>query len=251
MKTKTKLAVCALLGLLMSSATAQVTVTSVLTNGLAEPYNVAVDDNDNVYATDSANNRIIKIDKNTQVVSTLAGIPTDSPGSNDGPSYLAHFNDPQGMILVTLGGTNGPLGGTNGLLVTDHANNLIRFVRLSDGTVTTLSGSTSGGPAVNATGASATFLYPIGMDQDDLGNVYIADWGNNTIRVMNLNDPVLGVTNLVIAGTTLYRPTAVAFAGTNTSGARVLWIADTGNQMIKQVTLGTNTPAAGVMTTFL
>src|SRR5882724_1593151 len=251
MKIKTQLAACALGSFLLSNASAQVTVTTVLTNGLAEPYNVAIDVGDNVYATDSANNRIIRIDRNSQAVTTLAGIPSDPAGSNDGPPYLAHFNDPQGMILVTLGGTNGPLGGTNGLLVADHANNLIRFVRLSDGTVTTLSGSTSGGPAVNATGAFATFLYPIGMVQDDLGNVYIADWGNNTIRVMNLNDPVLSVTNLVIAGTTLYRPTAVAFAGTNESGAKILWIADTGNQMIKQVTLGTNTPAAGVMTTFL
>src|SRR6266404_940438 len=242
MKNKTQLAACARLSLLVSSATAQVTVTSVLTNGLAEPYNVAVDDDDNVYATDSANNRIIKIDKNTQVVSTLAGIPTDPAGSNDGPSYLAHFNDPQGMTLVTL-------NGVSGLLVADNANSLIRFVALSDGTVTTLSGRTNGGPAINAIGALATFLYPIGMDQDDAGNVYIADWGNNTIRVMNLNDPVLGVTNLVITGTTLYRPTAVAFAGTNASGSNVLWIADTGNQMIKQVTLSTAT--AGTMTTFL
>src|SRR5258708_7300730 len=148
MKNKTQLAACALLSLLVSSATAQVTVTSVLTNGLAEPYNVVVDADNNVYATDSANNRVIRIDKNTQAVSTLAGIAEDPAGSNDGPPYLAHFNDPQGMILVTL-------GGTNGLLIADHANNLIRFVRLSDGTVTTLSGSTGGGPAVNATGASA------------------------------------------------------------------------------------------------
>jgi hypothetical protein len=242
MKIKTQLAAFALISFLLSSATAQVTVTSVLTNGLAEPYNVAVDVDGNVYATDSANNRIIRVDRNTQLVTTLAGIPSDPEGSNDGPSYLAHFNDPLGLLLVSL-------GGTNGLLVTDHANHLLRFVRLSDGTVTTLSGRTSGGPAVNATGAFATFLYPIGMDQDDQGNVYIADWGNNTIRVMNLNDPVLGVTNLVISGTTLYRPRAVAVASTNQSGDRVLWIADTGNQQIKQITL--SSPTAGSMTSYL
>src|SRR5258708_22018564 len=118
MKNKTALAACALVSLLLSSATAQVTVTSVLTNGLAEPYNVAVDSDNNVYATDSANNRIIKIDKNTQGVSTLAGIPADAAGSNDGPPYLAHFNNPQGLLLVHI-------DGTTGLLVADHANNLL------------------------------------------------------------------------------------------------------------------------------
>ena len=52
---------------------AQVTVSSVTTNGLSEPYNVVFDDNLNLYVSDSANNRIVKIDTSTQGQSTLAG----------------------------------------------------------------------------------------------------------------------------------------------------------------------------------
>ncbi|MCX6914705.1 MAG: NHL repeat-containing protein, partial [Verrucomicrobia bacterium] len=82
------------------------------------------------------------------------------------------------------------------------------------------------------------------LDQDANGNVYIADWGNNTIRVMNLNDPVFGITNVVISDTSFNRPMAVAFAGTNQ-----LWVADTGRQMVKLIMLAT--PTNGSLTTYV
>src|SRR2546428_151641 len=134
MKTKSFLTALAVINLLIPGAIAQVTVTTVATNGLSEPYNVTVDADDNVYVSDSAS------------------------------------------------------------------------------------------------GSNALFRYPIGLDQDTNGNVYIADFGNNAVRVMNLNDPAFGVATLALSGTTLNRPTAVAVAGTNQ-----LWVADTGNQLIKLI----------------
>src|SRR5438876_2967461 len=125
MKTKSLLTALALMNFLLPGALAQVTVTTVTTNGLSEPYNVAVDADDNVYVSDSANNRIVRIDASTQELTTLAGIPEDPAGSNDGPPYLAHFNNPEGLLVVTV-------GGVNGLLVADNGNHLIRFVRFSD-----------------------------------------------------------------------------------------------------------------------
>ncbi len=221
---------------------AQVTVTTVTTNGLREPFAVVVNAADNIYISDSGNNRILRIDASTEAETTLAGIPTDPPGSNDGPSYAAHFNNPQGLLLASL-------GGVDGLLVTDSGNHLLRFVRFSDGTVITLAGQTNAGPATNAIGPSATFRYPSGLAQDALGNVYIADWGNNIIRVLNLGDPLLGVTNLVLNGTSLYRPTGLAFGGTNHAGAGQLWVADTGNETVKLITL--TSPTTGNLTTYL
>src|SRR5215471_15723871 len=134
------------------SLKAQVTVTTVLTNGLNEPYNIVVDSKNNSYIADSANNRIVRVDVNSQQVSTLAGIPTDPPGDNDGPPYLAHFNNPEGLLVVNI-------GGTESLLVSDSGNHLIRLVDLSDGTVTTLAGQSGGGPAVDAAGTNVTFRY--------------------------------------------------------------------------------------------
>ena len=244
MKTKTVLAILVLTGLAAATrlSAAEVTVASVLTNGLSEPYNVALDAANNIYISDSGNNRIVKVDVNTQASETLVGIPTDPPGSNDGPEYAAHLNNPQGLLNVTI-------GGTEGLLLTDTGNNLIRFVTLTNAAIRTLAGQLQGGPADDAAATNATFRFPSGMDADANGNVYIADWGNNSIRVMNLNDPAFGVTNVVIEGTTLFRPAAVAYAGVNQDGADLLWVADTGNQQIKLITL--TGPARGQLTSCL
>ena len=234
MKTRTTSAALAgIISFLAATVSAQVTVSTVVTN-LNEPYAIVVDAPGNFYVSDSVNNRIVRIDASTQVATTLAGIPGDPAGSNDGPPDQAHFNNPQGILTVTN-------MGDIGLLVADSGNNLIRFVCFTNGVVTTLAGQTNAGPAVDAIGTNATFRSPAGLAQDTNGNVYIADWGNDRIRVMNLND--LGITN-VTTGTSFYRPTAVAFAGTNQ-----LWVADTGNQMIRLITL-TN-PASGSLTTYL
>ena len=237
MKSKTLLAALAILNLALVAAEGQATVTTVVTNGLSEPYNVVEDANFNVYVTDSVNNRIVRIDASSQVQSTLAGIPEDAPGSDDGPSYLAHFNNPEGLLNVTV-------AGDDGVLVADNGNHLIRFVRFSDGFVTTLAGQLGGGPAIDGPGLSASFMYPLGLTQDSSNHVYIADFGNNAIRMMDLNDPAFTVTTLTIAGTTLYRPTAVTMADTNQ-----LWVTDAGNQLVKLITL--TSPTSGALTTSL
>ncbi len=238
---ETALIILTLAGLPLAAVGSDVTVASVVTEGLNEPYSVAVDSENNIYAADSANNRIVRLDADTQALTTLAGIPTDPSGSNDGPPFLAHLNGPQGVLDTFY-------NGSEGLLITDNGNSLIRFVELSDGFVTTLAGQAGGGPAINAAGVNATFRFPAGLDQDASGNVYIADWGNNAIRVLNLNDPVLGVTNLVIDGTQLYHPTAAACA-TNGVGQSELWVADTGNEVVKLITL--DSPTHGTLTTVL
>src|SRR5260370_30277742 len=113
MKTKTLIAPLALLSLWAVAVNAQVSVSTVPSSGLAEPYHVVLDSANNLYVSDSVNNRIARIDANTQVTTTLAGLPADPAGSDDGFPYLAHFNDPQGLLTVTLSGVNATRFGTN------------------------------------------------------------------------------------------------------------------------------------------
>ncbi len=240
MKTRIFPFILVSLGLLAIAAQGQVTTSTAVTNAdFTEPYNVVEDAADNIYLTDSGNQRIVRVDHATQAVTTLAGL-MGAPGFVDGANTVAQFNDPQGLLLVTL-------GGTNGLLVADSGNHSIRFVRLSDGFVSTLAGNGSSG-AVNAAGTNATFNTPLGMDQDNQGNIYIADSGNNMVRVLNLNGPPYGVTNLEVSGGAFWRPAALAFVGTNQ-----IWVADAGanpsDNTIKLFTL-TN-PAAGSLTSFI
>ena len=237
MKTKTFLGTLATFGLLALSVSAQITVDTVLTNGLYEPYGVAVDTDNTVYIADSANHRIVRYNPDTGIASTLAGI-TGFSGNNDGPSYLAHFNSPQSIVLASV-------GGIPGLVVSDTGNHTIRFVRLSDGTVSTLAGKASvTGNAINAANTNATFRFPVGLALDSAGILYIADSKNNAIRQINLADPDFGVTNLVLSGTTLREPNAVSAMSTTQ-----LWIADTRNHTIKLVTR--TGPASATLTTLM
>ena len=205
MNTKTFIGMVTITGLMAIGTQAQLTVNTMPATGLSEPVNIAEDGNYDVFISDSANNRIVRIDGTTQVQTTFVG--SAGKGMVDGPAYLAEFNDPQGLLAVTI-------NGTNGLLVTDSGNSAIRFVNFADGSVITIAGGTNG-PANNATGTNAMFNQPLGMDQDTNGNVYIADSGNNVIRVINLNDPAFGVTNVTLSGPPLYQPNAVAFMGAN------------------------------------
>src|SRR5262245_31313887 len=119
MKTKIILTALALLSSLTFRAQAQVTVSTVATNDLSEPYGVVFDSDSHMYISDGANNRIVKIDAATQGLSTLAGLPDLAPGSEDGFAYLARFNNPQGILMVNY-------NGVDGLLVADYGNHLIR-----------------------------------------------------------------------------------------------------------------------------
>ena len=188
MKTKLFIAMSAALVLFNVGARAQITVDTVVTNGLSEPCGVTADTDGNFYIADSVNNRIARLDANTYALTTLSGISGTS-GTNDGPVFLAKLYSPQGIVFTTV-------GGAKGLVVADTGNHSIRFVNLTNGSITTLAGlSGTSGSAVNATGAAARFTSPVGLALDAFNNLYIADSGNNAIRVMNLGDPAFGVTN--------------------------------------------------------
>jgi hypothetical protein len=230
------LLILALLQLLMPTAKAQLSVDTLTITGLNEPYGLTEDSSGDLYVADSGNNQIVLLNVNAAAQSVFCGT-TGLAGAADGPSYSALFNNPQGLLSVTL-------NGVPGMLVSDTGNGLIRFVNFTNGYVTTVAGNTNTPFQLldNPVGTNASFRQPIGLAQDANGNVYISDW--NAIRVMNLNDPNLGITSLAISNTSFDKPTAVAFAGTNQ-----LWVADTGISTVKLITL--DTPTNGSMTSYL
>jgi len=191
-------------------AHAQPSLQPLATNGLAEPYGVAVDANNDFYITDSANNRIVKYISNTSALTNLAGVFRES-GRDDGPGVFARFFSPQGIVAAR-----------NGLLVADAGNHLIRRVGF-DGAVTTIAGNTAG--FADATGAAALFNSPAGMAVDASGNVYVADTLNSRVRRIDPNNVVTTVASGFL------RPTAVA-VNTNTSE---IFVADTGTHSIRVI----------------
>lgn len=135
------------------------------------PAGVAVDGLGNLYVADSGNHTIRKVSPIGDV-STIAGAAGAS-GSLDGVGGSARFSGPEGVCLDATGAN---------LYVTDYGNHTIRQIFLATSTVSTFAGS-AGQPGSNTgTGAAARFFNPRGVACDALGNLYVADTGNNAIR---------------------------------------------------------------------
>ena len=134
-----------------------------------EPEAVAGDSGGNVYVADTWNHTIRKIAPGG-VVSTLAGT-AGNYGSTDGTGSAALFYQPQGVTVDSTGT----------LYVADTGNQTIRKVT-GGGGVSTLAGLAGNYGSVDGTGTSARFYGPSGVAVDGAGNVYVADYFNQTIR---------------------------------------------------------------------
>jgi hypothetical protein len=92
--------------------------------------------------------------------------------SADGTGVAARFNDPAGLAV----------DGNGNVYVADERNETIRRIT-SDGVVTTLAGTAGVVGGTDGTGAGALFNNPSGVAVDGNGNLFVADYGNNLIRV--------------------------------------------------------------------
>ena len=193
--------------------------------------------NGNLYVTDAHNHTVRRV-TSAGAVTTVAGSPGQR-GSADGAGSAARFDDPYGICYNSANGN---------LYVVDGGNHTIRQVTPA-GVVTTLAGSPGQRGGADGTGSAARFDDPIGICYNSAnGNLYVVDGGNHTIRQVT---PAGVVTTL--AGSPGQRGSA---DGTGSaarfddpygicynSGNGNLYITDTGNTTIRQVT------PAGVVTT--
>jgi hypothetical protein len=141
---------------------------TTLLSGISRPEGVAVDSAGNVYMTCQDN--VVRKVSPAGDVSILAGAPYQS-GSADGTGSAARFVAPDGLALDAAGN----------LFVTD-SNHTIRKITPA-GAVTTLAGLAGVSGSADGTGSDARFNVPVGIGVDGQGHVYVADSGNNTIRV--------------------------------------------------------------------
>ena len=198
------------------------------------PSGVAVDGWGNLFVADNFNYTIRKITP-AGVVTTFAGT-AGSAGSADGTGAAARFLDPSGVAM----------DGSGNLLVADTYNQTIRVITPA-GVVTTLAGTVGSLGSADGTGAAAKFNYPRAVAVDGAGNVFVADTSNNTIRKITPAGVVTtfagtagakGSADGTGAAANFGFPTAVAV-----DGADNLFVADSGNNTIRQIT------PAGVVTT--
>src|SRR5208282_3621125 len=146
------------------------------------PNGVAVQEGGTVYVADTYNNTIRKITP-AGSVSTLAGA-AGFAGFADGAGGAARFSQP-GAVAVDSNGV---------VYVADGGNNAIRMIT-PGGVVETLAGWTNAG-YTDGFGTNALLNGPAGVAVDGMGNVFVADTANNTIRKIATNGLVSTVAGL-------------------------------------------------------
>lgn len=200
------------------------------------PSGVAIDADGNAYIADRGNFAIRKVTP-AGVVTTFAGAPPPgSPGSADGMGTLARFQGPRGVAIDGFGN----------LYVADSGASTIRKVSAS-GMVTTLAGLANSIGSADGTGSQARFYAPRGVAVDGTGNVYVADFGNGTIRKISPSGDVTTLAGLAWSGgnadgtgsqARFRRPSSIGVDGSGT-----IYVADPDNSLIRRVT------PSGVVTT--
>jgi sugar lactone lactonase YvrE len=202
------------------------------------PSGVVADGAGGWFVADSADDVILRYTTNG-VVSVVAGVRGQS-GSADGSASAARFNDPLGLARDSAGN----------LYVADSGNGTVRRIA-SDGTVSTFAGNPANRGSADGTGSAASFSAPAGLALDSSGNLYVTDSQAHVLRRIT---PTGVVTTL--AGTArstgdadgtgaaarFNSPTGLTITSTGT-----LFVADSGNHLIRRVTLGgAVTTAAGL-----
>lgn len=159
--------------------------------------------------------------------STFAGFAPFA-GSADGVGTSSRFNSPAGMA-TNFGGN---------LYIADTGNHTIRVVSPA-GVVTTLAGLAGVSGSTDGVGNQARFNSPQGIAVDFIGNVYVADTFNNTIRRISTDGNVTtlagspgqsGAVDGVGSAARFSLPSGIVVDVTGT-----VYVADTGNHAIRRV----------------
>ena len=201
-----------------------------------EPFGITLGGDGNLYVADSLNCTIRKMTPvgTNWVVSTIAG-QAGNWGSADGTDGSASFSQPEGIVM----------DGNGNLFVTDTDNDTVRKMTPvgTNWVVTTIAGWAGSYGSTDGTGSSARFYLPMGITLDSAGNLYVADYFNQTIRkIMPAGNNWVVSTFAGLAGSSgdsdgtgsdarFFYPRGVTVDSTG-----ILYVADTENCAIREIT---------------
>jgi hypothetical protein len=203
------------------------------------PAGLALDQAGNLYVADSINQVIRKV--TAAAVTTVAGSGTSGYSGDSGLAVSAKLNNPTGLAFDAA----------NNLYIADQGNNVIRRVDAVSGLITTVAGGgttliTASSSSVPAT--SALLYGPQAIAVDAAGDLFLSvsyyqtvlrvDAGTGFITLYAGNGTGGGTDGLGDGGAAtaavLSNPTGLALDGSGN-----LYIADTGDNMIRQVNAAT------------
>ena len=116
------------------------------------------------------------------IISTIAGTGSAGYENYEGPATSADLHFPVGLAMDS----------NNDIYFADSLNNCIRKIDGTVGTITTVVGSgIQGSSGDGGLARKAKLCHPWGVCLDHIGNIYIADTGNNRIRKVSANTNII------------------------------------------------------------
>ena len=195
------------------------------------PTAAVVDKAGHLYIADTMNHRIRRVEADTGIITTIAGVGQPRYGGDGGPAIQAGLNEPAALALSESGI----------LFIADQSNNRVRAVDLSTGHIRTVAGTghaTYNGDELPA--SQASLAGPGGLALGTDGILYIADTFNGRIRTV---DPRTGRIRTAVGdggeyryqsadeppSTSLSRPSGVAVDDEGN-----LFITDSDNHLVRR-----------------
>ena len=149
---------------------------------IGEAYGCAFDTGDNLYICDGRTHTVRRIDKNTQVITTVAGTGEAGYSGDGGPATEATMDNLYSLTVDTNGD----------IYIVDRFNAAIRKVEAASGIITTVAGTGEpgyggdGGP-----GRQAQMREPNDCHLDGNGGLLIADIQDQRVRRLDLSTGII------------------------------------------------------------
>ena len=243
------------------------------------PMEVAFDYAGNIYFTDGGNGRVRKIDT-AGIISTIGGGGSLYARSGESATSVLLFNvaclavdssgnvfmsnyygvneiDTSGYIINIVSGYG--FGGDGGLAsaalvaqptslvcdrngnlyISDRLNNRVRRIDTS-GIINTVAGGGLSGFGDGGAATAAELYFPSGIALDTIGNLFVADWGNNRIRKINNAGIITTIAGTNYSGFSGDGGAATAAELKNPRGVAIdkngnIFIADSDNGRIRKI----------------
>jgi large repetitive protein len=179
---------------------------------ITTPGGICADASNNLFIADSGNNRVVRVDAVTGLLTLVAGNGTAASGGDGGPAVLASIHTPMGVAL----------DGAGNLYISEYQGYRIRRVDGQSGVITTVAGTGGagfggdGGPA-----ASAAVNRAAGIAFDSAGNLYFADMFNNRVRRIDAQTGIV----TTVAGTGSSISSADGVLATSAGIDAPIWVA--------------------------
>ena len=201
---------------------------------LVQAEGIAFDPSGNMYVADAGNHRVRKITR-AGVITTFAGVGTPGFSGDGAPANAAQLNSPYGLMF----------DGAGDLLIADLGNARVRRVT-PDGNIATVAGGGSlpaGGVNEGSAATLVALTAPRNLASDGSGGFYVSDFGANCVfRVASGGSLTTaagtGTPGYSGDGSAANRAQLAYPAGLAIDRTGSLYIADSGNHVVRKVTSG-------------